>query len=97
MSIAFELLNDSQKRDVRSECLACLAYFATVSDRSGRTKIQIALADCTRNKETPLLKSRINWWSSKLANIQYSFYYNGLNGKTLHGLSTKLKKGKSQK
>jgi predicted HNH restriction endonuclease len=96
MSLAFDLLNESQKRDVRSECLACLAYFATVSGRSGRTKIQKALADATRNNETPLLKSRINWWSSKLANIQYSFYYNGLNGKTLHGLSTKLKKGKGR-
>ena len=96
MSIEFELLNDSKKRDVRGECLACLAYFATVSGRSGRTKIQKALADCTRYNDTPLLKSRINWWSSKLANIQYSFYYNSLNGKILHGFSTKLKKGKGR-
>lgn len=96
MSDLYHLLTAKQKRDVASECLACLAYFATVAGRCGRTKVQRALACCTRSSETPDAQSCYNWWNSKLANIQYAFYINALNGTTLHQIPTKKKKGKGR-
>jgi hypothetical protein len=96
MSEPYHLLTDEEKRDVASECLACLAYFATVSRRCGRTRVQTALANCTRLFETPESRSRYNWWNSKLANIQYAFYFNDLNGATLHRIPTIKKKGKGR-
>jgi len=96
MTNSYDSLTDKERRDVASECLACLAYFASVSRRCGRTEIQNALANCTRKSETPAAKSRYNWWNSKLANIQYAFHFNALNGATLHGISTFRKKGKGR-
>ena len=96
MSSPYHLLTAKQKRDVASECLACLAYFATVAGRCGRTKVQRALAGCTRSSETPDAHSCYNWWNSKLANIQYAFYFNALNGATIHQIPTKRKKGKGR-
>ena len=96
MTNSYDSLTDKEQRDVASECLACLAYFASVSRRCGRTKIQNALANSTRQSETPTAKSRYNWWNSKLANIQYAFHFNALNGSTLHGIPTYRKKGKGR-
>ena len=96
MMKSYELLTADERRDVASECMACLAYFATVASRCGRTKVQRALADCTRRTETPDAKSCYNWWNSKLANIQYAFYFNGLNGATIHQIPTIRKKGKGR-
>ena len=96
MNKPYELLTNDERRDVAGECMACLAYFATVTGRCVRTKIQRALADCTRRAETPVTKSCYNWWNSKLANIQYAFYFNGLNGATVHGIATIKKKGKGR-
>lgn len=93
---SYDLLTTKEQRDVASECMACLAYFATVTGRCGRTKVQRALTDCTRLSETPDFESRYNWWSSKLANIQYAFYFNALNGATIHQLPTIRKKGKGR-
>jgi hypothetical protein len=96
MTNSYDSLTDKERRDVASECLACLAYFASVSRRCGRTEIQNALANCTRKSETPAAKSRYNWWNSKLANIQYAFHFNALNGATLHRIPTFRKKGKGR-
>lgn len=96
MISSYNSLTDKERRDVASECLACLAYFASVSHRCGRTEIQNALANSTRKSETPSAKSRYNWWNSKLANIQYAFHFNALNGATLHGIPTFRKKGKGR-
>ena len=96
MTKSYEMLTADERRDVASECMACLAYFATVTGRCGPTEVQRALTDCTRSSETPDYEARYNWWSSKLANIQYSFHFNGLNGATLHQLPTKIKKGKGR-
>ncbi len=96
MMNSHDSLTDKERRDVASECLACLAYFASVSHRCGRTEIQNALANSTRKSETPSAKSRYNWWNSKLANIQYAYHFNALNGATLHGIPTFRKKGKGR-
>ena len=96
MTKSYELLTADERKDVASECMACLAYFATVASRCGRTKVQRALADCTRLTETPDARSCYNWWNSKLANIQYAFYFNALNGETIHQIPTKKKKGKGR-
>jgi len=93
MTKSYELLTADERRDVAGECMACLAYFATVTGRCGRTKVQRALAGCTRSSETPDAQSCYNWWNSKLANIQYAFYFNALNGATIHQIPTIKKKG----
>ena len=96
MTKSYELLTADDRRDVAGECMACLAYFATVTGRCGRTKVQRALASCTRRSETPDAQSCYNWWNSKLANIQYAFYINALNGATIHQIPTKRKKCKGR-
>lgn len=93
---SYELLTAEERRDVASECMACLAYFVTVAKRCGRTKVQRALVGCTRGFETPDAQSCYNWWNSKLANIQYAFDFNGLNGATIHQIPTVKKKGKGR-
>jgi HNH endonuclease len=96
MISSYNSLTDKERRDVASECLACLAYFAIVSLRCRPVKIKNALANSTRIAETLTVKSRYNWWHSKLANIQYAFNFNALNGATLHGIPTFRKKGKGR-
>jgi predicted HNH restriction endonuclease len=96
MTKSYELLTADEQRDVAGECMACLAYFATVTGRCRRTKVQRALAGCTRSSETPDAQSCYNWWNSKLANIQYAFYFNALNGATIHQIPTIRKKGKGR-
>jgi hypothetical protein len=96
MTNSYDSLTEKERRDVAGECLACLAYFSTVAGRCRPTKIEKILASCTRQSETLTYVGRCNWWHSKLANIQYAFHFNALNGATLHGIPTFSKKGKGR-
>lgn len=94
---SLQTLPDKDKYQVYGECMACLAYFAVESKRCSRRDVEQALANTTRLSETPALKNRLNWWNSKLGNIQWAFVHAGLAGTTIHGVALPIKKGRGRK
>jgi hypothetical protein len=78
-------LKDRDKYQVYGECLACLAYFAVATKQVSHTVMTESLAKVSRLSDTPDLKKRISWWTSKLSNMHWAFRANGLSGTTLHG------------
>jgi hypothetical protein len=94
---SFETLPEKEKYQVYGECLACLAYFAVESKRCSRHDVEQALANATRLSQTPTLTKRVNWWNSKLGNIQWAFAHSGLPGTAVHGIVLPIKKGKGRK
>jgi hypothetical protein len=94
---SFTTLPEKEKYQVYGECLACLAYFAVESKRCSRHDVEQALANATRLSQTPTLTKRMNWWNSKLGNIQWAFANSGLPGTTVHGVALPIKKGKGRK
>lgn len=94
---SFELLSSKEQYQVYGECLACLAYFAIETKRCSRAEAESALANATRLRETPTLQKRLNWWNSKLGNIQWAFQDLGLEGTTIHGATLPVKKGRGRK
>ena len=96
MSPDINSLSEKHKRQVYGECLACLGYFAFNSGLCKRSELQRALAHGTRLAETKEYQGRYNWWNSKLANIQFAFNSNGLNGVEIYGRRLKNKQGKGR-
>lgn len=96
MSPNINSLSDKHKRQVYGECLACLGYFAFNSGLCKRSDLQRALAHGTRLAETKDYQGRYNWWNSKLANIQFAFNSNALNGAEIYGRRLKSKRGKGR-
>jgi hypothetical protein len=94
---SLELLSSKEQYQVFGECLACLAYFAIETKRCSRAEAESALANATRLHETPLLRKRLNWWNSKLGNIQWAFQDHGLEGTEIHGITLPIKKGRGRK
>lgn len=90
-------LPEKEKYQVYGECLACLAYFAVESKRCRRREVEQSLANTTRLSETPSLTKRVNWWNSKLGNIQWAFAHSRLPGTTVHGVALPIKKGQGRK
>lgn len=90
-------LSSKEQYQVYGECLACLAYFAIETKRCSRAEVESALANATRLQETPLLQKRLNWWNSKLGNIQWAFQDHGLEGTAIHGVTLPIKKGRGRK
>jgi len=94
---SLESLSSKEEYQVYGECLACLAYFAIETKRCSRAEVESALANATRLHETPLLQKRLNWWNSKLGNIQWAFQDHGLEGTAIHGVTLPIKKGRGRK
>ena len=88
---SLDSLSSKEQYQVYGECLACLAYFAIETKRCGRREAETALANATRLNETPTFQKRLNWWNSKLGNIQWAFHVNGLEGIEVHGASMPVK------
>ena len=96
MSPDIKSLSERHKRQVYGECLACIGYYAFNSGLCKRSDLQRSLAHGTRLAETKDYKGRYNWWNSKLANIQFAFNSNGLNGAEIYGRKIKRKQGKGR-
>jgi len=94
---SLDSLSSKEQYQVFGECLACLAYFAIEAKRCSRAEVESALANATRLHETPLLHKRLNWWNSKLGNIQWALQDHGLEGTAIHGVTLPIKKGRGRK